>query len=122
MTLTRHTWARATGRVLSLVLILILLTEPAMAQQIEPSGDSQSLGALWDNYQAFVAFMVIFFAFLGALSKSLAVAAWSGYLAFIYLALQSSNGMFKGIALVTLVLTFLGMAFKLIRLELDADR
>lgn len=113
---------RAVGMVAGIVLLGVVSIEPAMAQQLDPSGGGQSLGALWNSYQTFVVLIVLLFTFIGALSKSLAVASWSGYLAFIYLALSSENEIFRGIALVTLVLTFLGMAFKLIRLELDADR
>jgi hypothetical protein len=112
-------WQRRTALTAIVALVgLAAIADPVAAQS---SSSGQSLGELWANYHAFVALITIGFAFLGALSKSLTIGAWSGYLAFLYMALNGGASLFRDIALVTLVLTFLGMAFKLVRLEFSGE-
>lgn len=88
---------------------------------IPPPDEPQSVWEIWQNYQAFVAFIVLSYTVIGAWSKSLAVGAFSGYMAFLYLALTSGSALFENIAYVTLILVFLGFAFKLIRLEFEGE-
>jgi hypothetical protein len=81
--------------------------------------DPQSLAALWQNYEAFVALIVIAFAGVGLWSRSLSLAAYAGYVAFIHVAFSTGTDLFVNIAYVTLVLVFLGFAFKIVRLEFE---
>lgn len=99
-------------------------TEPTEtpSEPVEGPDDPQGLGALWQNYRAIVAAIVIAYAGIGLWSKSLTLAAWSGYMAFLYIAFTTGTPIFENIALATLVLVFLGFAFKLIRLEFEGDQ
>lgn len=88
----------------------------------EPIADEpQTIDQVWQNYRAFVAMTVIFFAGVGLWSRSLTLAAWAGYVAFLHIALTSGTPLFENIAYVTLVLVFLGFAFKLTRLEFEGE-
>lgn len=79
------------------------------------------LFALWQNYKAMFAALVGGYALIGAWSRSLAIAAWSGYVAFLYMAFKTQTDLFVNIAIVTLVLTVVGFAFKFTRLELTGE-
>lgn len=72
---------------------------------------------LWESYLAFMAIVVMTIAGIGLGSKSLAVGAYLGYLAFAYLTIQSGGPFLMNILYVTLVLVFVGFAFKFWRLE-----
>jgi len=54
---------------------------------------------------------------LGMASKSMAVAAWGGYMSFATFAIVSDISLLENILIVTLVLIFIGFAFKFWRLE-----
>lgn len=97
------------------------VTTPVPGEQETPATDPQGIGELWDNYTAMVAAVVLAFVGIGAGSKSLTVGAWGGYLAFLALAFRSGNQLFQNIGLVTLILVFLGFAFKLVRLEFEGE-
>lgn len=92
------------------------VTEP---EQPEPGPDG--LFDLWNNYKAIVAAIVGAFALIGAWSKSLSIAAWAGYVAFTYIAFETGTEMFVNIAIVTLVMVFIGFAFKFNRLEMQGE-
>lgn len=79
---------------------------------------NEGLFRLWDNNLAVLSAVVGAFAFLGAWSKSLTVAAWGAYLSFLYLAFESEIGLWENIGLVTLVLVMVGFAFKFYRSEM----
>lgn len=83
--------------------------------------DPQTIGQLWNNYRAWVAATVIFFSGVGLWSRSLTLAAWAGYVAFLHIAFTTGTTLFQNIAYATLVLVFLGFAFKLTRLEFEGE-
>ena len=80
-----------------------------------------SIGELWNNYRAFVAAVILAFAGIGMWSKSLAVGAFLAYVVFAYIAVVTQTVLFENILYVTLVLTFVGFAFKLWRLEFGGE-
>jgi hypothetical protein len=69
------------------------------------------------GYPIFVSLVVFATMAVGLASKSLAVGSLGAYVTFIYLAINSNNSLFNQIAIVTLVLTAVGFAFKFWRLE-----
>lgn len=68
-------------------------------------------------YQVYVTVVILVTMAVGLASKSLAVGSLGAYVTFIYLATSSDNSLFNQIAIVTLVLTAVGFAFKFWRLE-----
>lgn len=102
------------------------LTLPATPQTptqepVSQPDDPNTLGELWQNYLAVVGFITAAFALIGAWSRSLTVAAWSGYMAFLYIAFTTGTPLLRNIGIITLVLVFLGMAFKLIASEFEVE-
>lgn len=97
--------------------------EPATTtkEPIKEPNEPQGLVALWNNYRAFVALVVIAYAGIGLWSRSLTLAAWSGYIAFLYIAFTTGTALFTSIGYVTLILVFIGFAFKLVRLEFEGE-
>jgi len=96
-------------------------TDTATATPIEPS-EPQSPTELWDNPLAFIAIVVLgMTGLIAVMSRSLAMGAWTGYLAFVHISLEADIGVFRSIALVTMVLVFLGAMFKLVRLEFEGE-
>lgn len=75
----------------------------------------------WESFYGFVARWVSFGFFLGALSRSMVVAAWGGYLVFVYIAINVGDSLLDGILIVSLVLIFVGMAFKVWRSEATGE-
>lgn len=90
-------------------------------EQETPATEPQGLGELWRSYNVFTAVIVLVFAVIGMWSKALTLGAWGAGLAFWYIAFETGTPMYEGIGLVTLVLVFLGFAFKLVRLEFGAE-
>ena len=76
-----------------------------------------SRGEMWDSALMWVAGLTLGAGLIGLASRSLAVAAWSAYVTFVYLSITSGISVLEPIVYVTLVLVFVGMAFKLVRLE-----
>lgn len=92
------------------------------ATPVDFGGDEPStLLELWHNFYAFVAIIVMGFAGIGLASRSMAVAAWPAYLAFVYIALSTDNPLFRNIAYVSLVVIMVGMAFKVWRAEFGGE-
>lgn len=79
--------------------------------------ESQGVRGIWDNYLFYVTAIVAVFSGVGMASRSLAIGALGGFLAFAYIALETGTSLFTSILYVTLVLVFIGFAFKLWRLE-----
>lgn len=73
--------------------------------------------SILDNYTLYVTLVVLVTMAVGISSRSLAVGSFGAYVTFIYLAISSNNQLFNQIAIVTLVLTAVGFAFKFWRLE-----
>jgi len=80
-----------------------------------------SLGELWGSYEVFVAAIVLGFAAIGMWGRSLSVGAFLGYLVFAYIAVSTGTTLFVNILYVTVVLVFIGFAFKLWRLEFGGE-
>lgn len=127
-----HTGGSVLPWVVGLLVLLMALTGGVSAQTAtqtaEPTAtpfdtpsEGQDLFQLWDNYHAFIAFIVIAFMAIGMWSRSLTLGAFGGYLAYLHIAFETQTELHLGIATVTLVLTFLGFAFKLVRLEFGAE-
>lgn len=87
----------------------------------EPADEEQSIWELWDNFLAFVVTVVLALAALGLGSRSLAVAVVPAYLLFAYIAIQTEHSMLVDVLYVTVVLVFIGFAFKVWRLEGSGD-
>lgn len=79
--------------------------------------DPQGFDSLLDNYLFFVSAVVTAIAGIGATSKSVAIGAIAAYSAFALIAIQTGTQLFENILIVTLVLVFIGFAFKFWRLE-----
>lgn len=89
---------------------------------IDSPDNPQTLGQIWDNPNAIFAASVLGIAGVGLWSKSLAFAAWAGFVAFIHLAITTDGfGLMEQIAYATLVLVFVGFAFKFYREELGGE-
>lgn len=96
--------------------------EPTPTQEpISQPDDPNTVFELWQNYLAVVGFITGAYALIGAWSRSLTLAAWSGYMAFLYIAFTTGTPLLRNIAIITLVLVFLGMAFKLIASEFEVE-
>lgn len=96
-------------------------TTTTASTPIEEPDEPDSVFDLWNNYRAVAGFIVGVFALIGAASRSLTVGAWSGYIAFLYIAFETQTTLFLNVGIATLVLVFLGFAFKLIRLEFEGE-
>lgn len=83
----------------------------------EAAEEPQGIFELWDNFLAFVAVLTLGIGGLALTSKSMALASFSAYLVFAYVALETGHSLLMNILYVTAVLIFVGMAFKLWRLE-----
>lgn len=86
-------------------------------------GDTNPLGIteLWNDPKVMGAFTVLSYAAIGLWSRSLTLAAWAGYIAFIALAFKTGIELFVNIALLTLVIVFLLGMFKLVNIEFESD-
>lgn len=91
--------------------------EPAAEQPTDPQG----LDDLWQNYYAFVAFVVLAFASIGLWGRSLALGAFVAYLAFAYIAITTGTALFVQLLYVTAILVFVGVGFKLYRAEFAGE-
>ena len=91
-----------------------------------PGGDvgaDEPLGLfeLLDDTSVFIALVVGVFTIIGLWSRSLTFGAWAGAVAFYAIAFRVGIQIYQQIALVTLVLVFLGMAFKLVASEFEVE-
>lgn len=76
---------------------------------------------LWDTYLVFVTLFLLGTFGIGLVSRSMAVASFGTYLVFAYIAVETGETLLTNILYVTLVLVFIGMAFKLWRLEASGE-
>lgn len=91
--------------------------EPPEEQPTDPQGLEQ----LWENYYVFVAGLIMSFMAIGLWGRSLAVGAFTAYLAFAYIAVETQTPLFLQILYATAVLVFVGMGFKIYRAELAGE-
>lgn len=99
---------------------ITLPSQAATATQtpVPVESDPQGIFEIWDNYLFYVTAIVALFTGVGMASRSLAIGALGGFLAFAYIALETGTPLFTSILYVALVLIFIGFAFKLWRLEM----
>lgn len=83
--------------------------------------DPQDIGDIWDNFLVFVSMVVLGISAISLSSRSMAVASFPGYLVFAYIALETGNSLLTNILYITLVLIFIGMAFKMYRTEMGGE-
>lgn len=88
---------------------------------IDPMLLQSSAFELFNNFLATVVAIVFIVTGIGAASGSLAVGSYVGYLAFLYLAVETGDQLLTNIAYTTLVLVFIGFAFKFWRLEAGGE-
>lgn len=69
------------------------------------------------EFYIFVTFAVFLALAVGLASRSMAVGSLSGYITFAYIASETGDELLGQILTVTLVLVFIGFAFKFWRLE-----
>ena len=86
---------------------------PQGSRATEPQG----IRGLLDNPLVMLIGMVMGTTAIGIGSRSMAIGAWAGMLMFIHLGLQSGYYLFEQLAFASLGLIFLGIGFKLWRLE-----
>lgn len=72
---------------------------------------------MYESFDFFVFVMVFLVGGIGATSGSMAVAAFTGFLTFVYIATTVDNTLYTNISYITLTLVFIGFAFKIMRLE-----
>jgi len=87
----------------------------------QPETNPVGIGGLWRSYEVFVSMVVLAFAVIGMWGRSLSLGAFLAYLAFAYLAVTTGTPLFENILYVTIVLVFIGFAFKLWRLEMGGE-
>lgn len=95
-------------------------TQPANDGPDTPN-DPNTFSEILNNYLVFITAVVLSFVSLGLWGKSLAVGAYLGYIAFAYLAITTQTPLLVNILYVTVVLVFIGMAFKLFRAEFGGE-
>lgn len=97
------------------------ITLPEEQEEPEDTTDTESnpqgLEGIIDNYLFFVAAVVTAVAGIGVMSKSLAIGAVAAYTTFALIAIETGTQLLQNILVVTLVLVFIGFAFKFWRLE-----
>ena len=104
------------------VLLVGVVPAPAAAQTTDVTAqEPQSAGEVWDNYYVFVSMVVLLFTVIGLWGKSLAVGSFLGYVAFARIATETQSELLISILYVTLMLVFVGFAFKLWRLEFGGE-
>jgi hypothetical protein len=87
---------------------------------VEPtpvSSDPQNLDSIIDNYLFFISAVILAVGGIGVMSGSLAIGAVAAYTTFTLIAIQTGEQLLVNILVVTLVLVFVGFAFKFWRLE-----
>lgn len=99
-------------------MTITLPSEEEQPEEPTPTeSEPQNLDGIIDNYLFFVAAVVTAVAGIGITSKSLAIGAVAAYTTFALIAIQTGTQLFQNILVVTLVLVFIGFAFKFWRLE-----
>lgn len=94
---------------------------PEQIEGPDTPGEPDTFTELLQNYLVFVAAVVLGFTTIGLWGKSLAVGAFIGYIAFAYIAVTTQTPLLVNILYVTVVLVFIGMAFKLFRAEFGGE-
>lgn len=72
---------------------------------------------LFDSFYGFITFMIFVSGGIAIASASMALASYSAYMTFAYFAITTGDQLLEQILYVTLVLIFVGFAFKFWRLE-----
>lgn len=85
-------------------------------------GTLEAIHAMLGSFDFYVAANTLLFMGVGAgISRSMAVGAMGGYMAFAWLAINANTQFYDNLLLVTLTLILVGFGFKLIRLEALGD-
>lgn len=116
ISLAQNTGGSSTPELDSMEIVLPAEEPTGSGTQAEPR-DRKALDGILDSGLGFIAGTVMAFLAIGLGSKSMALASWGGYLAFAYFAINSGYALLENILYVTLVLIFIGFAFKFWRLE-----
>lgn len=88
-----------------------------VATAVAQTGET-GLSILFESYLVFVAMTVMGIAAIGLGSRSMAVSASVAYLAFAHLTIESAGTFLTNILYVSIVIIFVGFAFKFWRLEM----
>lgn len=91
--------------------------EPDEPTEEEAAEEPQGIFELWDNFLVFTTTYLLAITALGLTSKSMAVASFGAFLTFAYIAVETGHSLLTNILYVSLVMVFVGFAFKLWRLE-----
>lgn len=102
---------------ISLATITLPEDQEEPSEQPDTTNNPQTLDEILDDPLAFIAAVILAFAGIGIGSKSIAIAAWAGYVAFAIFAISTGYTLLQNILYVTLVLVIVGFAFKFWRLE-----
>ena len=76
---------------------------------------------VFQNYQAYVAIIVLLFTMIGLWGRSLAVGAFVAYMAFARIAIATQTTFFIQMLYVTAILVMVGMGFKVWRAEFGGE-
>jgi hypothetical protein len=116
--ITLTTTDDATTPELSSATVTLPERQEPTEEPTETETDPQGLEGIIDNYLLFVTTSIIAVSGLAAAgTRSMAVGALAGYSVFAYIAIQTGEQILENILIVTLVLIFIGFAFKFWRLE-----
>lgn len=84
---------------------------------LAPLAVSDAATRMYESFDFFVFVVTLGMGAIGAMSRSMAVGAFAGFITFAYIASTVDNTLYTNILYITLTLVFIGFAFKLIRLE-----
>jgi len=101
-------------------IITVPETPDEPVEPVEPTpveSEPQGLESIIDNYLFFIAAVITAVAGIGVMSKSLAIGAIAAYTTFALIAIETGEQLLQNILIVTLVMIFIGFAFKFWRLE-----
>lgn len=77
----------------------------------------ESVETVFNDFHAFVTAWVLIAGGIGMASKSMAIGALGAFMMFAHFAIETGDSLLQNILMVTLVLVFVGFAFKLVRAE-----
>lgn len=93
-----------------------------MTDLVALQGTFDAMQAMLQSFTFYTAANVLLFTGVGAgVSRSMAMGAFGGYMAFAYIAISVDVALYTNILYVTLSLIFVGFAFKLMRMEAFGD-